>query len=394
VWVQRDPSGNRPIVSIGLPVYNGENYLARAIESVLAQTLKDFELIVCDNASTDRTATICEHYARQDARVRYVRNERNLGAGPNYDLAFHHSRGDFFNWLAHDDAMAPTYLEKAVALLEQNPAAVLCYMGVTEIGPMEDTRRTYTNHLPGVDSARPSSRFAGMILNRHQCEPFFGLFRREALIGSGLHGVFCGSDRVLLAEMALRGPCVTVSDPLFLHREHSERYTRAVLLGDRRKAVSWQDTSTVAPRRGCSMYNLSIYLHYWRLVQKTVHDRRERWACYGKLVRWWREDCHFRDVVKDTLNTIHPQLLNSARRFKRSLFGISPPQPGSLPPLHDPDAGEDRHCETTNDARKGGNTEEAPLKPELYSTGHRRFRLNLQAVHAWILLIGGGGGGP
>jgi len=79
---------HRPTVSIGLPVYNGENYLAKTIRSILGQTYTDFELIICDNASTDGTQQICEEFARSDPRVRYARNERNLGAGPNYDLAF------------------------------------------------------------------------------------------------------------------------------------------------------------------------------------------------------------------------------------------------------------------------------------------------------------------
>jgi glycosyltransferase involved in cell wall biosynthesis len=389
VWGQQVSGNDRPLVSIGLPVYNGENYIAKAIESVLGQTLRDFELIICDNASVDRTQTICEDYARRDSRVRYIRNERNLGAGPNYDLAFHSSRGTFFNWLAHDDAMAPTYLEKAVACLERTPDAVLCYLGITEVGPKDEVLRVYTNHLPGVDAARASVRFAGMILHRHQCEPFFGLFRRQALVGSGLHGLFCGSDRVLLAELALRGPCVTVAEPLFLHREHNERYTRAVLLGDRTKAEIWQNTSAPARRPGCSMYHLSIYSHYWRLVWKTVRDRRERWACYRQLARWWVEDYHFRDVVKNVLTTIHPRLLVNARHIKRALFGISPPPPGSLPQLGD---NLDPAPELPAREAVTGAAEVTTAEIRSPATKSRRHAVSLRAIRTWIVLICGGGG--
>ncbi len=321
----------QPLVSIGLPVYNGENFLAKAIDSVLGQTLRDVEIIICDNFSTDRTQEICEDYARRDGRIRYFRNERNLGAGPNYDLAFHRSRGTFFKWLAHDDAVAPTFLEKATACLKQNPDAVLCYTGVTEIGPKDDIIRVYANDLPGVDAARPSVRLAGMILYRHQAEPFFGLFRREALVGSDLHGLYSGSDRVLLAEMALRGRCIAIPEPLFFHREHDNRYTRAVLLGDRKNAVNWQNTGQDSNKPGASLYHLVIYRNYWRVVRKTIHDRRERLACYGQLLRWWFEDYHFPDVVKNVLGAINPKLLTSARTLKRALFGVSPPRPGSLP---------------------------------------------------------------
>ncbi|MGE0161936.1 MAG: glycosyltransferase family 2 protein [Dongiaceae bacterium] len=330
---QQISRGDCPLVSIGLPVRNGENFLAKAIESALAQTLRNLELVICDNASTDRTQAICEAYVRRDGRVRYIRNPRDLGAGPNYDLAFHRSRGTYFKWLAHDDVMAPAFLEKAISCLRRKPGAVLCYVGIAEIGADDEVLRIHVNHLPGADSHRPSTRFGGMILNSHHCEPFFGLFLREALVGSGLHGSFRGSDRVLLAEMALRGPCVMVPEPLFLHRDHKDRYTRAILLGDSAKAESWLNTSLPASRHGCSMRHLIKYGHYWRLVGKTVRDGSERRACYAQLLRWWFVDYNFRDVVGNLLATVHPRLLVAARGVKRALFGRRSPSPGSLPPL-------------------------------------------------------------
>ena len=319
-----------PLVSVGIAVYNGENYLAKAIESVLSQTFRNFELIICDNASTDRTQEICEDFAGRDGRVRYFRNERNLGAGPNHDLAFHRSRGKFFNWLSHDDLFAPTYLEEAVACFADNPDAVLCYVGIREIGPKDELLRVYENDLPGVDASRPSVRLAGMILYTHQCEPTFGLFRRETLVGSSLHGNYPGSDRVILAEIALRGRCVTVSKPLFIHREHNERFTRAVLLGDRTKAESEWHTDHSAKKTGARLITFVVYKNYWRVVRQNVRDRGERWACYGQLLRWWFMDRHFRSAVKCTLGYVHPDLLTKAINVKRSLFGVSAPRPGGL----------------------------------------------------------------
>ena len=248
-----------PRVSIGLPVFDGERYLARAIDSVLGQDVRDLELIVCDNASTDRTPEICEEYARRDLRVRYFRNERNLGAGPNYDRCFHLARGAYFKWMAHDDRLAPGYLSRAVAALDAAPGAVLCTTGVAEIGPDDGVRRVYRNVFPGIGSPSPARRLAAVIHTRHECEDFFGLFRREALLGSSLHGTHGGSDRVLLAEMALRGPWVGVPEPLFLHREHKERYTRAVLLaGDLSRAALWLDTSAPAARASRMFHSWSI----------------------------------------------------------------------------------------------------------------------------------------
>ena len=103
-----------PRVSIGLPVYNGERYLRESIDSILAQTFQDFELVVCDNASTDETARICEEYAERDPRVRYFRNARNIGGINNANLTFERSRGDLFRWAAHDDVCAPVLLERCV----------------------------------------------------------------------------------------------------------------------------------------------------------------------------------------------------------------------------------------------------------------------------------------
>ena len=105
---------NAPKVSIGIAVFNGENFLESALRSILAQTFEDFELIISDNASTDRTADICEQYASQDGRVLYLRQPANLGAQPNYNLLVGQARGRYFKWAAHDDMLAPTFLERCV----------------------------------------------------------------------------------------------------------------------------------------------------------------------------------------------------------------------------------------------------------------------------------------
>ena len=319
-----------PRVSIGLPVFDGERYLARAIDSVLGQDVRDLELIVCDNASTDRTPEICEEYARRDARVRYFRNERNLGAGPNYDRCFHLARGAYFKWMAHDDRLAPGYLSRAVAALDAAPGAVLCTTGVAEIGPDDGVRRVYRNVFPGIGSPSPARRLAAVIHTRHECEDFFGLFRREALLGSSLHGTHGGSDRVLLAEMALRGPWVGVPEPLFLHREHKERYTRAVLLaGDLSRAALWLDTSAPAARAS-RMFHLVVYRHYLRVVRANTRPGRARLACHAELLRWWFTDGHLPDVLRDCVKG-QPRLRRLLRAAKAKLPGARAAPRGGAP---------------------------------------------------------------
>jgi glycosyltransferase involved in cell wall biosynthesis len=299
---QRAPASTpAPCVSIGMPVYNGERYLACAVESILGQDFTDFELIICDNASTDRTAEICRAFAERDPRVRYYRNPENLGAGPNYDRCFHLARGIYFKWAAHDDCLAPDYLFKTVVAMDASTDAVLCTVGMAEIDADDQIQRVYQNHFPGIASPDPARRLAAVIHTRHECEDFFGLFRREALLGSSLHGTYSGSDRVLLAEMALRGPWVSVPDPLFLHREHDGRYTRAVLLADRSQAALWLDTK-VPTARASRHFHLGVYRQYLRVVPKVVGPFRMRVACYAELLRWWLTDGHFPDVLRDLLS--------------------------------------------------------------------------------------------
>jgi glycosyltransferase involved in cell wall biosynthesis len=321
-----------PRVSVGLPVFNGERHLASAIASILAQDMADFELIVCDNASTDRAGEIYEGCARRDARVRHVRNPRNLGAGPNYDRCFHLARGEYFKWAAHDDRLAPGYLSRAVAALDPAPDAVLCTTGSTEIGPSDEARRVYRNALPGVESPSPARRLAALIHTRHECEDFFGLFRRAALAGSSLHGTHSGSDRVLLAEMALRGPWTSVPEPLFLHREHEGRYTRAVLLGgDRSRAALWLDTAAPAAARASRMFHLVVYRHYLRVVRRNTRPGGARLACYAELLRWWATDGHLPDVLRDCAKG-HPRVRRWLRGAKAALLGAAPAAPRSHEP--------------------------------------------------------------
>src|SRR5438132_13873019 len=99
----RREMNRRSQVSIGMPVYNGERYLSGALDSLLSQTLADFDLIISDNASTDATESICRSYAAHDSRIRYFRNENNLGAAANFNRAFELCGGEFFRWAAHDD---------------------------------------------------------------------------------------------------------------------------------------------------------------------------------------------------------------------------------------------------------------------------------------------------
>ena len=227
-----------PIASIGLPVFNGQNFLESAIRSVLGQSLTDLELIISDNASVDRTAEICQDYAASDRRVVYLRNQTNLGAAPNYNRTFYKSRGRYFKWLAHDDVMGVDYLQRTVGALEARPEAVLCNSVVEYIDAKDDTLGFYDSGLALADRERASDRFAAMILRSHSCVDFFGVQRRGAMINSLLHGHFHGADRAYLAQMSLRGRFVQLREPLLRMRE-TPTATRG---RNRARASGWPGT--------------------------------------------------------------------------------------------------------------------------------------------------------
>ena len=126
-------------VSVILPVYNGENFVREAIESVLGQTWRDFEFLILDNASTDRTPQICRAYADRDTRIRYYRHPKNLGAAANHNAGFQLSAGEYVKYIAHDDVWEPTLLEKSVRILDENPGVILVYPKTVLIDEMGNT---------------------------------------------------------------------------------------------------------------------------------------------------------------------------------------------------------------------------------------------------------------
>jgi glycosyltransferase involved in cell wall biosynthesis len=308
-----------PTVSVGLPVFNGETFLEVAISSVLAQTFDDLELIICDNASTDRTAEICRDYAARDRRVRYFRNPENLGAAPNYNLTFQYARGRYFKWLAHDDRMTPSYLAKAVRVLEERTDAVLCNSVVSYIDQNGAQIGLYNTGLALADSQSAAERFAWMVLRSHSCVDFFGLIRRDMLKTSLLHGSFHGADRALLAQLAIRGRLIQLPAPLVEMREHPNRYTRQnVRSGDR---AAWHDAS----KRGkISFPTWRLYAEYLKMVRHERMLPKERAGCYAALARWWTVNWNAARAVVDALAVVAPGAPVAAERLKVRLFGAAP----------------------------------------------------------------------
>ncbi|MBX9694041.1 MAG: glycosyltransferase, partial [Cyanobacteria bacterium] len=112
-------------VSIILPVFNGERYLAQAIESVLAQTHENFELVLSDNRSTDKSYQIARKYAKQDSRIKLSRNSENIGPVANFNKVIAESTGKYIELFSHDDLFEPTCIEKFATILDEHKNVVI-----------------------------------------------------------------------------------------------------------------------------------------------------------------------------------------------------------------------------------------------------------------------------
>src|SRR5438105_6865480 len=186
----------RPMVSIGLPVYNGETYLPQVLDSVLAQSFSDFELIISDNASTDSTEMICRKYAAADTRIRYHRQPWNRGVTWNFRQVALLSSGKYFLWTSHDDLLAPNYIERCIEILESDPSVVLCYSNAIYMD--EAGRQFEPKQQLEFDQPSPHERFRRLMGLSHSCVALFGVIRLDVLKSTSIHGDFADRDRCLL----------------------------------------------------------------------------------------------------------------------------------------------------------------------------------------------------
>jgi glycosyltransferase involved in cell wall biosynthesis len=213
---------DRPLVSVGVPVYNGEATLRRALDSLLAQDLLDFEVIVCDNASGDATPDIAASYAERDARVRLHRNPTNLGLAGNFNRTVELARGPYFKWATHDDWHAPESLRLTVEAMERHPGSSVCATGVSWVDQHEVE---FDRWIPSVDllTVGPADRMRRIVLGMGETHPMYGLLRTDLLRRTHRMRSFVGSDRTLIAELALLGPIVQVPDVLHFYTVASDR---------------------------------------------------------------------------------------------------------------------------------------------------------------------------
>lgn len=272
-----------PRLTIGLPVYNSERYLAESVESLLGQSYTDFELIISDNASTDDTPGICERYAKQDPRIRYYRQPQNIGLAPNHNFCAEQARGDLFKWAAGDDLYHRSLLLRCVEALDERPEVVLVHSYTAMIDG--DSKMYQANAYPlGTSAPRPSDRFRSM-LQDNGGDDDGGVIRKAVLLRTARKDSYHHADRTTITELALYGPFYHVPEWMYFRRDHPDRAERAhpgvrarCANMDPRRANPWLHP---LPRL------LAEYLWaYIRMIQNAPLAPAERRACYRHLATW------------------------------------------------------------------------------------------------------------
>jgi glycosyltransferase involved in cell wall biosynthesis len=281
-----------PKVSVGMPVFNGEKFLRFAIDGLLKQEFTDFELIISDNASSDRTRDICEEYAAKDSRIRYYRNETNIGASGNYRRVFELARAELFAWAAHDDVHLPGFLRRCVEVLDQTPSQVVLVAPRTEIIDDQGRRTGKMAETLHTKRSLPHQRVADVLRNVAWAAAQFGLFRVQTLRQTRLIDPFLASDWVLLLELAILGEIWEIPEVLFQRRDHAGMST----IANRTQAdlIKWFDTSSRKSQRNVfSQMKLPLQprtrlaIEYGRSIARLPLPPMERFCCFNTAFGIW-----------------------------------------------------------------------------------------------------------
>jgi glycosyltransferase involved in cell wall biosynthesis len=266
-------SEGQPRLSIGIPVFNGERYLAAAIQSVLDGSFTDFELIISDNGSTDATEEISRAFAAKDDRIRYLRSATNIGPNPNFNRVFRAATGTYFKWLAYDDLCGPDMLARCVEVLDGDPSIVLCsarYMEINENGDRLGEQPYRIN----LTSTKPHVRLGELMCTSRGHPILYGVIRTATLRRTRLLATYRGSDRALLAELTLHGRLWEIPEILWSSRDHPARspYVRTT-------AGFWDSrrVPTLPPHMASSA-------HLARVLATAPISRRERLSSSLTLV--------------------------------------------------------------------------------------------------------------
>jgi glycosyltransferase involved in cell wall biosynthesis len=307
-----------PLVSIGLFVYNGERFLEETLHSILNQTFSDFELIISDNASTDRTGEIAEAFAKHDDRIRYCRSEKNMGAGWNIRRVYELATGKYFKQAAADDVLEPDFLRRCVEILESDSDCVVAHTRTKEVDENGTFIKNYVTPMT-TDSSDPVARFRGILMTGgHMCYQIFGVMRMSALRRIPPQGSYVNADGVLLARMSLLGRFHEIPEYLFISRRHSGqsmatlpvrvKQPRRFRLTNRHSTLPSPEWWDPAKARAVTFPEFRRLLEYFLSIYRAPLGAGQKLRCYGMLLPWIR--WQYIGMLKDLLLAADQVLYN------------------------------------------------------------------------------------
>ena len=305
-----------PLVTLGVPVYNGEAHLEPALRGLQAQTWPHLEILISDNASTDGTEALCRRFAAEDPRIRYVRQPENLGAAGNFEFLAHAARGELFAWCAHDDLRMPDFVTACATELMRRPDAVLCNSEVVFLDEAGRLRPDWVDlNFETRETTRPER--AQRLVDHMDWVDMYGLIRRDALLRALPIEPVWGGDVVISMKLLMLGEFAKVDAPLFQYRVRSRPKSPEQTMWDFAK----RDGGVPQPYT-------EMLLALLRVPVQAAADRAERADLMTRFLRaiadLERRDPHpcWRDVlVEEHLAEIGPRL--RWETFPRKVLGGS-----------------------------------------------------------------------
>ncbi len=312
-----------PLVTLGLPLYNGEAFLEDALVSLLEQNYPNLEILIADNCSTDRSREICVDFSVRDTRIRLHQNEFNVGAAANFNKVVELARGEYFAWVNHDDLWEYNYVSRALAVMQSDPSVVLAYARSAKINSEGEIVSSLIDQLALDDPAADIrlARYHDLFRmvdkskggwNTHGIEglwtPVYGLLRTQVLRETGMIGPYIASDTILLEELLMRGKFYEIPDRLFFKRDHDERSMRAKMTYDDR--IDWFT--------GCKAGKL-IFPRWRLLVERLRAVRRAnvppgmRFRCYREMLGFYIRRPHegkvlVKEILINLMRLVEPVL--------------------------------------------------------------------------------------
>jgi glycosyltransferase involved in cell wall biosynthesis len=259
-----------PLVSIGAPVYNGEDFIRQAIQSVIDQDYPNIEMVISDNASTDNTQSICEEYAAKYPQIKYYRQPINQGMIANFNTSLELAQGDFFCWLSHDDFLAPTYISKCMDMLTRYPQAIACCSEINFVNYDGTNREGWTKAYTNFDALNKNvvARVHELI-SKVGWYALYSVFRIDILRGMSKCQNRYPDDVMLMLEWLLFGEIAKIPEYLYNYRvpdvhKNYEDYLRAFGV----------DIATAAEvRKGSFTYTAKEILNFVCQSDISVHDK-------------------------------------------------------------------------------------------------------------------------